>query len=72
MDDEIVVLYQRLIDGVVVSVGVDARTLAAVKHNGFTGSGPVTYRMRKATEREMQDWRDLPRGNGELPKGTPV
>lgn len=76
MDDEIVVIEQRLIDGVVVSIGVDAILLNAVKKGGVdSGRSTVEYRMRRATAEEMQDYSErirVPVAGSDLPKDTPT
>jgi hypothetical protein len=58
MDPDIIILHQQLIDGVVVSVVVNAAMLSFVKESGQGVFGDLQYRMRPATPREMQDWRD--------------
>lgn len=66
MDDDFAVLEQRLVKGVVVSIGVDIAFLDYARM--IPTQGVVQCRMRAATEREKQDHAD----GDELPKGTPV
>jgi hypothetical protein len=68
MDEEFVVFAQWLIDGVVVSIGVDAALLAAVKQGGLGAAGEVKYRSRRATKYEKERF-----SNGSMmPSGTPT